>query len=154
MARTARKPKEDAAEELKSMDFSQAVKLYRHDIKPAVSKVGEHSQEVSTAYKAIKKHCNIPPSVAKYAFKLAETEDAKRDVELRALNGLLKELGIGIIEADLVDKANGVDETAVIPVASERQRPKLVTLPMGVPSDGTETDLADAAGDDAADTED
>lgn len=140
MARPKRN--DDQGEELKSMDFEKAVRLYKEDIKPAISKVGEHAQEVSTAYKHIKKHCNIPPAIARFCFRLAEDEDAKRDVQLRALNGLLQALGLAIIAADLVDQAQGSTGTPVIPAAAEaKPRPNLVV----VPSDGGETDLTDAA---------
>ena len=143
----ARPKKNDDTGELKAMDFDKAVSLYRQDIKPAISKVGEHAQEVSTAYKHIKKHCGIPPSIARFCFKLAEEEDTKRDVQLRALSGLLSKLGIGIIAADLVDQAQGSSGTPVIPTAQAKPRPNLVVVP---PADapvanGSETDLTDAA---------
>lgn len=120
----------DNGEEVKQKDYAQAVRIYRQDIKQAVSKVGEFSQELSTAYKAIKKQCGISSKAAKLAFQLDDMEDFKRDDFLRSFNGMLKELGI---EApfDMVDMAN---ESAT------RERPRLVTI-----SDGTETDLADVA---------
>lgn len=141
------KTKDNHVEEVKSMDFERAVSLYRKDIKPAISKVGEHAQEVSTAYKEIKKGCNIPPAIAKFCFKLAEDEEASRDVQLRALNGLLNALKIGVIAADLVDKAQGIDGTGVIPTVEAKTRPNLVV----VPSDGTESDFTDAADTEAND---
>lgn len=141
------KKNDDNASELKSMDFDKAVRLYREDIKPAISKVGEHAQEVSTAYKHIKKHCHIPPAIARFCFRLAEEEDTKRDVQLRALNGLLQKLGIGVIAADLVDQAQGGTGTSVIPNAQAKPRPNLVVVPPAdAPvADGSETDLTDAA---------
>jgi len=143
----ARPKKSDDTGELKAMDFGKAVRLYREDIVPAICKVGEHAQEVSTAYKAIKKYCHIPPQIARFCFKLADEEDSKRDVQLRALSGLLSELGIGIIDADLVDKAQGTDGTSVIPKAAPKPRPNLVVVPPAdAPvADGSETDLTDAA---------
>jgi len=138
MARTARKSKDDDTGEVKAKDFALAKKLYHGDIKPAVSKVGEAMQEASTAFKSIKKQANIQPAAAKLAFKLAEMEDAKRDDFLRCLGGLLAEFNIDIKPTDMVDLMQSGDDYA---------RPKpdlsLVTL-----SDGEETDLADAAGDD------
>ncbi|MCW1985573.1 UNVERIFIED_ORG: hypothetical protein M2348_001305 [Sphingomonas sp. R1F5B] len=141
------KKNDDSASEVKAMDFDKAVTLYRQDIKPAISKVGEHAQEVSTAYKHIKKHCGIPPAIARFCFKLAEEEDTKRDVQLRALSGLLSKLGIGIIAADLVDQAQGSAGTAVVPTAAPKPRPNLVVVPPAdAPvADGSETDLTDAA---------
>lgn len=141
MARTARKAPDNNGGEVPTKDFALAVKLYREDIKGAANKVGEHAQEMSTAYKAIKKNAHIQPAAAKLAFKLLETEDAKRDDFLRCLNGLLAELKIGL-EPDLVDQMQGGDNKGPAPVQSNaRPRPQLVTVP---PSDGTETDLADA----------
>lgn len=137
MARTARQPKDDDSGAVKPKDFELARKLYHGDIKKAVSRAGEAMQEVSTAYKAIKKQANIQPQAAKLAFKLAEMEEAKRDDFLRCLGGLLAQFKIDIKPTDMVDLMTGDDGYA---------RPKpdlsLVTL-----SDGDETDLADAAED-------
>jgi phosphoribosyl-ATP pyrophosphohydrolase len=143
MARTARKPKDDDdGGVIAKKDFALAVRLYREDIKPAANKVGEHAQEMSTAYKALKKNAHIQPGAAKLAFKLLETEDAKREDFLRCLNGLLEELGISL-KPDLVDQMQAAN-TGPAPVQANRPTPTLVTIPT---SDGTETDLADAAED-------
>lgn len=132
MPRAARKPKDDDSGAIATKDFALAVKLFRHDIKPAISKVGEHSQEVSTAYKAIKKSCHIQPQAAKLAFKLEGMEEAKRDDFLRCLTGLLGEFNIPLQPSDLVDQ-----------MAEQRPKPQLVTIPTG---DGTDNDLADPSG--------
>jgi hypothetical protein len=149
MAKAKLKDDGDNVEQLKPKDYSQAVRIYRTDIKEAVSKVGEHSQELSTAYKAIKKQCGISSKAAKLAFQLDDMEDFKRDDFLRSLNGLLKELGI-FMPTDMIDVANGAAAGQSPIPTGERERPRLVTV-----SDGTETDLADAAGEvdefDAAD---
>lgn len=137
MAKTARKPPEDGGV-IPSKDFAGAVRAYRHDIKPALSKVGEHNQEASSAYKHIKKVCHIQPQAAKLAFKLDDMEEAKRDDFLRCLTGLLKELNIPLAPADLVDVAEGKADAA-----SPRGKPKLVTVPV---SDGIDADLADPSG--------
>lgn len=137
MARTARK-KSDDVEEVKAKDFAGAVRTWRIDIKPALSLAGEHNQDAGTGYKHIKKNCHIQPQAAKLAFKLYGMEDAKRDDFLRCFTGLLAELNIPLQSSDLVDAMEGKTEES-------RPKPKLVTLPMGVPSDGSETDLADAA---------
>lgn len=129
MARAKLKADENDGE-IKQKDFAQAVRIYRQDIKQAVSKVGEHSQELSTAYKAIKKQCGISSKAAKLAFQLDDMEDFKRDDFLRSLGGMLNELGIAQ-PFDMVDMAN---ESAT------RERPRLVTV-----GTGDETDLADAA---------
>lgn len=126
MSRAARKSNDDSGE-IKAKDFDQAIRLWRNDIKSAQSKVGEFSQEMSTAYKAIKKQCNIQPGMAKFAFKMSETEDAKRDDQLRCLDGLFKALGIQFPPRDMVDAMQ----------SGEPQRPniKLVTVPSGPDGD-------------------
>jgi lipopolysaccharide biosynthesis regulator YciM len=129
MARAKLKPDENDGA-IKEKDYAQAVRIYRQDIKQAISKVGEFSQELSTAYKAIKKQCGISSKAAKLAFQLDDMEDFKRDDFLRSLGGMLKELGIQQ-PFDMVDMAN---ESAT------RERPRLVTV-----GTGDETDLADAA---------
>jgi hypothetical protein len=126
MPRPTKKPKDDV-EELKTPDYKQALSIYRNDIKPATSKVGEYSQELSTAYKALKKQCRIPGWVAKLAFKLDGLENAKRDVELRALSGLLSAMGIGI-SRDLIDTANDTETPEVIPTVAARAPLELVTV--------------------------
>lgn len=156
MGRTARPKAETQSHEVPQKDFDGAVRIYRHDIKPAKTKQGEFGQEQSTAFKAIKKGCHIQSGAAKEAFKIAEMEDAHRDDYLVCLNGMLKALKIEM-PRDLVTLADGEAGGPVIPVG-KRERPKLVTiagdpnLQMGVPSDGSEADLADAgeAGDEPA----
>jgi len=148
MARAKLKPDENDGA-IKEKDYAQAVRIYRQDIKQAVSKVGEFSQELSTAYKAIKKQCGISSKAAKLAFQLDDMEDFKRDDVLRSLNGMLKELGI-FMPTDMIDVANGaVAGEGIIPTG-KRATPRLVTV-----GTGDETDLADAADDvdefDAAD---
>lgn len=123
MAKAATKP---VSHEVPQKDFAGAVRAYRNDIKPAVSKVGEYSQEVSTAYKHIKKVCHIQSGAAKTAFKLADMEEAKRDDYLRSFNGLLKELGI-FMPRDMVDMAEGKAQETVVP-QGERPKPSLVAV--------------------------
>jgi len=136
------RPVEEDAGEIKTKDFAGAVRAYRQDILPAQSKVGEFAQEQSTAYKHIKKMCHIQPQAAKAAFKLDGMEEAKRDDWLRCFTGLLRELNIPLKSNDLVDQAERKPKAA----------PALAT--MGIPSDGTETDLADAAEGDPKDDSD
>jgi len=121
-----RKPKEKQVNnEVPKPDFDLAISLYRNDIRPAQSSVGEYAQEMSTAYKSIKKDAHINPQAAKLAFKLDQMEDFKCDDFLRSLYGLMKALGIGI-SADLVDQM-GDGEAPTMPV-SERDAPELATL--------------------------
>ncbi|WP_260581155.1 hypothetical protein [Sphingopyxis sp. PET50] len=104
----------------------------------AISKVGEYSQEVSTAYKHIKKNCHIQSGAAKLAFKLDGMEEAKRDDFLRSFNGLCKELNI-VMPRDLMDAAEGKPVESIVPVGEPR-KPQLVRV--GKPDD---SDLAEAA---------
>lgn len=140
----SRKPKEDRVEEVMAPDFAKAVRYYRGDIKPAVSKVGEHAQEMSTAYKAIKKECHIQPQAARAAFRLSEMEESKRDDYLRSFNGLLKELNV-FMPADLLDIANGKSAGESVVPTGERKRPQLATIQGGKnkPAPEGDTDLAD-----------
>lgn len=126
--------------EVPKPDFELAVSIYRNDIKPAQSKVGEHAQEMSCAFKEIKKHAHIQPQAAKLAFKLDTMEEAKRDDFLRSFKGLLTALNI-FMPVDLVDKAqgNGSVGESVVPIG-KRAAPKLATIPPAVEGDA---DLAD-----------
>lgn len=133
MAKAALKP---VSGEVAQKDFAGAVRAYRNDIKPAISKVGEFSQEVSTAYKHIKKNCHIQSGAAKLAFKLDGMEEAKRDDFLRSFNGLCKELNIRM-PRDMVDDAEGKPVEPIVPVA-ESQKPGLVVV-------GNDEELATAA---------
>src|SRR3546814_18533819 len=97
--------------------------------------MGEFSQEVSTAYKHIKKHCHIQSGAAKQAFKLHGMEEAKRDDILRSFNGLCKELNIHM-PRDLMDAAEAKPLKSIVSVA-ERQQTGLVLV-------GNEKELATA----------
>ncbi|WP_374139456.1 hypothetical protein [Sphingomonas sp.] len=133
----AKKAPVEQVEQIHAPDFGKAVRIYREDIKPAQSKVGEFSQQMSTAYKSLKKDCHIQPQAAKLAFKLDTMEPDKRDDFLRSFKGLLTALNI-YMPVDLVDQAEGKGDAkeSVIPIG-ERQRPKLAT----VPYQGDDTDL-------------
>lgn len=133
MAKAALKP---VSGEVAQKDFAGAVRAYRNDIKPAISKVGEFSQEVSTAYKHIKKNCHIQSGAAKLAFKLDDMEESKRDDFLRSFNGLCKELNIRM-PRDMVEDAEGKPVEPIVPVA-ESQKPGLVVV-------GNDEELATAA---------
>src|SRR3546814_18507224 len=97
--------------------------------------MGEFSQEVSTAYKHIKKHCHIQSGAAKLAFKLDGMDEATRDDFLRSFNGLCKELNIHM-PRDLLAAAEGTPTESIVPVP-ERQHPGLVVV-------GNDEDLATA----------
>lgn len=146
----ARPKKQPEVEAIGTPDYALAVRIWRQDIKPAISKVGEYAQEQSTAYKAIKQQANIQPQAAKLAFKLDGMEESKRDDFLRSLNGLLKALNI-FMPADMVDIAEGKATTAdsVIPIGGKSaRRSGLATIPAGPPGD---PDLAGEDDDDADD---
>lgn len=132
--------------EVPKPDFELAAKIYREDIRPAMSGVGEHAQEMSTAYKAIKKQAHIQPQAARLAFRLVDMEAAKRDDFLRSFNGLLREMKI-FMPADLVDAAEGKGGENVVPIG-EATRPQPATIPPAVEgnvdlADGADTTVAD-----------
>lgn len=141
MARAARKPKNDDTGEVKVMDFERVKKLYLNDIKPARSEASSQGQAVSEAMKAIKKQCHVEPQGARAGFKAYEMEEAHRETHLRSfagtVNALLGFQAVTVNFGDLVDQAEGKPDRYA--------RPKLVTIPAGPESDGTETDLSDAA---------
>ncbi|WP_417615347.1 hypothetical protein [Parasphingorhabdus sp.] len=117
----------DVNGEVGQPDFERAMKIYKGDIKPAQGKVGEFSQELSTAYKSIKKDCNIQPGAMKLYVKLDGMEESKRDDFLRSLNGLMKAGGI-FMPRDMLDAAAGAEAgESVIPTA-EKPKPKLHTV--------------------------
>jgi hypothetical protein len=137
MARGKRKVADQVVEVLKP-DFDLARRIYFNDIKPAQGKVGEHAQEMSSAYKELKRNAHIQPQAARMAFRLIDMEESKRDDFLRSLNGLLQVFRI-FIPRDLVDQAEvKPDADNVIPIG-DSPRPSLATIP---------SDDSDLAGDD------
>lgn len=140
MARPKKKADDDAGE-VKVKDPAFAKKLYFHDIKPARSKASEHMQEISTAKKAVKKRAHFQSVSFDVATKLHEMEDAKKEDAIRGLVLMVNEL-----EERTVLTCHYEDMVDMMQAGDSYARPKpdlsLVTL-----SDGTETDLSDAASD-------
>ena len=133
MGRGRRKAAEVAEEtqnggEEGKMDFATAKRLLLNDVKPALSRVGEHNQEASTAYKAIKKQCNISTAMAKLVLKLHDMDEDKRDHELRSLRGMLQAFNMGLTP-DLVDSMEGHNSGAdIIPIFGSTGGDGLATL--------------------------
>lgn len=125
MARTAKKQTEEV-QLIEKPDFEKAVRIFRHDIKPANEKSGEHAQAASTGYKAIRKDCHVNTRAAKFVFQLAGESEEKRNDVLRSVRGLLEAMNIGITD-DLVSDAEGEADTPVVPVVKPAQ-PSLVTV--------------------------
>jgi hypothetical protein len=148
MARAARKPKDNDGGEVKAKDAALAKKLYFHDIKPARSKASEFMQEVSTGKKAVKKQAHFQSTSFDTATRWHELEDAKKEDAVRGFVMLFNELeGREVLTChfgDMVDQMQGDDGYA---------RPKISLVTLGEPSDGTETDLCDAAFEEATDEE-
>lgn len=126
MARGRRKAADEVVE-IKKPDFDLAKRIYFNDIKPSRTKQAEHGQELSQAFKELKNTANVDPQMARLAFRLAETEESKRDHQLRCLNGLLKSLNI-YMPKDLVDVAEGRDDEEIIPTG-DAERLSLATIP-------------------------
>lgn len=107
-------------------DFERAARILRRDVKPAEEKVGEHSQSMSTAYKAIGKECHVNTKAARLAYWLSKQSEEKTDDYLRSLRGMLSAMNVGITR-DLVDEAEGADEAPIIP-SKEAAPIELATL--------------------------
>lgn len=151
MARGPKKKQDEPIEEVQvvgKMDAERAKKIILKDIIPERTKVGEHSQAISTAFKEISKHCNIPSWVVRTVMKLRDLEDAKQEHELRALSAMLSAFNLGVIAPDLVDQANGSNGTNVIPMRKGDDAPGLI--PLG-DDDFDDDTFAEAADEDPAD---
>lgn len=128
MARPRKKSDHDTGQ-IKAKDPALVKRLYLNDIKPNRAKIGEISQENSTAFKEIKKQGNIQRGAADLVFKIFEMEDAKRDDWLRGFHMLLEEFNIPFPPRDLVDAmTEGQDGYA-------RPKPALVAVPTGPAGD-------------------
>lgn len=155
MARAAKKDEGEGAGisgEYKRPDAAGALKIYRDEIAPKNAHMATIKGDLSDPYKRIKDTCHFPRKVLDFLMQLEDMEEAKRDHWLLAFYSGLKELDLHL-PSDLVTMAEGKDGGSVIPIG-ERKRPQLATLagdpnlPMGVPSDGSEDDLARAGEDD------
>jgi hypothetical protein len=131
--------------EYKRPDAKGALKIYRDEIAPKNAHMATIKGDLSDPYKRIKDTCHFPRKVLDFLMTLDGMEDAKRDHFLLAFHSGLEELKLHL-PSDLVTMAQGEDGGSVIPFG-ERKRPQLATLQMGVPSDGSETDLADSGED-------
>jgi hypothetical protein len=128
------KMKDDDAGVVHEKDFEQAIRLYKGDIKKANTDAATSNGDASAAYKEIKKICHIQPDAARKGFRLMDrVEEAKRDDWFRGfvgiVNGMAGRQVLTFHDTDMVD-------------SMERPKPQLVSVPV---SDGTETDLSEAA---------
>lgn len=129
-------------------DAAAAFKIYETEVAPKKSVIAEKTGDLSDPYARIKDQCHYPRRILDFIVGLLAMEDAKRDHNLLALAEGLRVKGL-TLPRDLVTMASGTDGDPVIPTAA---RAKPVLVAMGIPSDGSETDLADAAEDPAAGT--
>lgn len=123
-------------------DAEGAFKIYDNEIKAKNAHIQTIKGDLSDPHKRIKDDCHFPRKVLNFIVGLEDMEDAKRDHHMLALHEGLRVRGISLPD-DLVTRAEGKDGDNVIPMG-ERQKAQLATLQMGVESDGTETDLAEA----------
>lgn len=129
--------------EYKKPDAAKAIEIYDRQIKPKLTQINTLKGDLSDPWGDLKEHARISKKDFNYVQGLVDEEDdAKRDHRLLSLYELLKARRIAL-PSDLVTRAEGIDGASIVPFG-ERKRPQLATLPMGVPSDGTETDLGDA----------
>lgn len=141
---TAAKMPETGGGEYKRPDAEAAFKIYEREIAPKKSVIAEKTGDLSDPYSRIKDQCNYPRRILDLVVYLAGLEDAKRDHMLLALSEGLKVKKL-FMPRDLATMAQGNDGDGIV-ASAPRAKPQLVA--MGIPSDGSETDLADAAGDD------
>lgn len=123
-------------------DAALAFKIYDSEIKAKLAHMATIKGDLSEPHKRIKENAHFPRKVLDFIVSLEDMEDSKRDHFLLALSEGLRHRRL-YLPRDLVTIADGDAGGSVIPMG-ERSKPKLATLPMSAPSDGTETDLADA----------
>lgn len=128
--------------EYKRPDAAAAFAIYDKEIAPKQAHRQTLKGDMSDPYSRIKDNCHFPRKILDFTVALEKLEDAKRDHFLLALHEAFKHRGIAMPD-DLVTRANGEEGGNVIPMG-ERAKSQLATLQMGVPSDGTEDDLARA----------
>jgi hypothetical protein len=126
----------------KRPDAAKAIEIYDKQIAPKLTQINTLKGDLSDPWGDLKEHARISKKDFGYVQGLFDEEDdAKRDHRLLSLSELLRARGL-TIPRDLVTIAEGNAGGSVIPMG-DRKRPQLATLPLN-PSDGTETDLADA----------
>lgn len=144
--------------EYKRPDAAKAFDIYDKQIKPKLTKIDTARGELSQPWQDIKEHAHFPRPVMNFLISLENIEDeAKRDHYLLALSDGLRHRKL-FLPRDLVTMSDGTDGAEIVQMA-DRKKPQLATLAgdpdleMGVPSDGEETDLAEAGEDDEPDTQ-
>lgn len=128
--------------EYKRPDAAKAFQIYDEQIKPKLVRIDTTRGELSQPWQDIKEHAHFPRPVMNFLISLENIEDeAKRDHYLLALSDGLRHRKL-FLPRDLVTMADGEDGADIVQMA-DRRKPRLATLPLN-PSDGTETDLAEA----------
>jgi hypothetical protein len=152
MGRTARTPTDapppsgPVSGEYHRPDAVGAFRIYDTQIKAKKAVISEKQGDLSEPYSQIKDTCNFPRKILDLIIHLEGQEDAKRDHMLLALSEGLRVRKL-FMPRDLVTMADGDADGDVIPTgpAAVVSRPRLVAVDGPPQSDGTETDLADAA---------
>lgn len=132
--------------EYKRPDAARAFEIYDKQIAPKKAKMDTIKGDLSQPYQDIKDEAHFPRKVLNFITSIEDEEEAKRDHLLLALSEGLRHRKL-FIPDDLVSRADGTSGNGIVP-GGTAPRLRLATLPMGIPSDGSETDLADAAGPD------
>lgn len=136
----SRKPKDTPISgEVPKPDFDEADKIYNADIAPANKLQRQAMKDASDGWKAVK-GLRVNVAGARTAYKIAGMEDAEQQAWLRSFNGVLAKKGV-VLEADLVDQAQGKPPQNVVPIG-EARRPQLATM---APHPSDDSDLVAAA---------
>lgn len=142
MATAAKTPTAPVNGEYQRPDAEAAFKIYDNEIKPKKAHISTLTGDLSDPHSRIKDKCHFPRQILDFITALEGMEDAKRDHHLLALSEGMKVREL-FLPRDLATMAQGTDGDAIVP-AKPRAKPKLVAT--STPSDGSETDLATAAG--------
>jgi len=146
------------AEEVKKPDAKKAFDIYDKQIKPKLAVIDTKRGECSQPWSDIKEHANYPRPVMNFLLALERIDDeAKQQHYLLALSEGLQERGLKL-EVDLVMKAEGKTNAAIVPAEQPNSGDGLATLededgsaepgkePGDLPFEASEDELAQQSG--------
>lgn len=132
--------KKEISGEVLPPDYDEALRIFNADVKPANKTQKQAMQEASAAWKIIKKDHRVNVAGFRLAMKIADMEEAEQQSFLRALRAGLQARHVSL-HADLVDNAEGVDTSNVVPIEAARGDAR---SDLDVPEGGADLDDFDA----------